>query len=126
MENAAQLYVVRQEGLNRARGNPALQALLPDMAIVMPAGGVARGGPGVGGGGGGGEGAEERVGGPGGDALAGQGSRVLHELKIISCNSTRYKPSWEKRAVDVRALQLPGEYLNKARAAYRRQGIQQG
>ena len=35
---------VRQEGLNRAQGNLALQALVPDMAIVMPAGGIARGG----------------------------------------------------------------------------------
>ena len=42
--------------------------------------------------------AEERVGGPGGGGLAGQGSR---------------------------ALQLPGEYLGKARAADR-QGMQQG
>ena len=117
---------VRQEGLNRAQGNRALQALVPDMAIVMPAGGVARGGLGVGGGGGGAEGAEERVGGPGGAALAGQGSRVLHELKVISCNSTRYKPSWKKRAVDVRALKLPDEYLEKARAADRRQGVQPG
>ena len=92
----------------------------------MPAGGVARGGQGIGGGGGGAEGAEDRVGAPGGAALAGQGSRVLHELKVISCNSTRYKPSWQKRAVDVRALKLPTEYLGKARTADRRQGVQPG
>ena len=76
--------------------------------------------------GGGAEGAKERVGWPGGAALAGQGSRVLHKLKVISCNSTRYNPSWKKRAVDVRALKLPDEYLEKARAADCRQGVQQG
>ena len=117
---------VRREGLNRAQGTRALQALVPDMSIVMPAGGVARGGQGIGGGGGGAEGAEDRVGAPGGAALAGQGSRVLHELKVISCNSTRYKPSWQKRAVDVRALKLPTEYLGKARTADRRQGVRLG
>ena len=58
--------------------------------------------------------------------MAGQGTRVLYELKIISCNSTHYKPSWEKRAVDVCSLQLAVEYLGKARAADRRQGVRQG
>ena len=42
---------------------------------------------------------------------------VLHELKIISCSKTRYKPNSPKRAVDLRADLLPQEYLNKARAA---------
>ena len=64
------------------------------------------------------------MGAPGGAALAGQGSRVLHELKVISCNSTCYKPTWQQRAVNMRALKLPTEYLAKARAADRRQGAQ--
>ena len=42
---------------------------------------------------------------------------VLHEVKIISCSKTRYKPNSPKRAVDSRADLLPQEYLNKARAA---------
>ena len=64
--------------------------------------------------------------GPGGIGLAGQSSAVLHELKVISSSRTRYKPSWEKRAVDVRSDQLNGEYLAKARAADRRQGVREG
>ena len=92
----------------------------------MPAAGIARGGAGIGGGGDRAEGAGERVGAPGGAALAGQSSGVLHELKVISCNSTRYKPTWKKRAVDVRAQKLPAEYLQKARAADRRSGTAEG
>ena len=42
---------------------------------------------------------------------------VLHEVKIISCSKTRYKPNSLKRAVDARADLLPQEYLNKARGA---------
>ena len=45
---------------------------------------------------------------------------------MISCNSTRYKPTWKKRAVDVRAQKLPAEYLQKARAADRRSGTAEG
>jgi hypothetical protein len=56
---------VRQEGLSRAESNRTLQAMVPDLAITMPAVGVARGGAGVGGGGGTAEGAGERVGAPG-------------------------------------------------------------
>ena len=41
----------------------------------------------------------------------------MHEVKIISCSKTRYKPNSPKRAVDSRADLLPQEYLNKARAA---------
>ena len=41
----------------------------------------------------------------------------MHEVKVISCNKTRYKPSSQKRAVDSRADLLPQEYLRKARAA---------
>ena len=117
---------VRQEGLSRAEKNRALQAMVPDMRITMPAVGLARGGAGIGGGGGRAEGAGERVGAPGAAALAGQASRVLHELKVISCNSTRYKPTWKERAVDVRARMLPSEYLKKARAADRRSGAAEG
>ena len=49
--------------------------------------------------------------------LAGQASSVLHEVKVISSSRTRYNPTWQKRAVDVRADQLQGEYIAKARAA---------
>ena len=40
---------------------------------------------------------------------------MLHEIKVISCNQTRYKPSLETRAVDKRADQLHQEYVDKAR-----------
>ena len=46
---------------------------------------------------------------------------VLHELKVISASRSRYKPGWDKRAVDVRASLLPTEYTNKAKASDRRQ-----
>ena len=63
----------------------------------------------------------EEGGGPGaGAAGGGQSSRVLHELKVISCSTTRYKPTCEARAVDRRASQLQKEYIQKARAADRR------
>ena len=58
--------------------------------------------------------------------LPGQVSSVLHEIKVISCSSTRYRPTWQKRAVDVRAGQLQQEYIAKARAADRRDGRQAG
>ena len=41
----------------------------------------------------------------------------MHELKCISSNGTRYKPTWKDRAVDVRASKLPEEYREKAAAA---------
>ena len=44
---------------------------------------------------------------------------VLHEVKVISCNQTRYKPTMKKRAVDIRAEKLQQEYLLKAREADR-------
>ena len=69
---------------------------------------------------------EARVGAPGGAGLAGQASAVLHELKVISCSRSRYKPSWKRRAVDVRADKLPDEYTAKAKAADRRQGVPEG
>ena len=48
--------------------------------------------------------------------VGGQQRSVLHELKIISSSQTRYKPSWNERAVDKRAGDLHQEYLNKAKA----------
>ena len=44
---------------------------------------------------------------------------VLHEVKVISCSKTRYKPNSNKRAVDFRADHLQQEYLVKAREADR-------
>ena len=38
---------------------------------------------------------------------------MLHEIKVISCNQTRYKPSLETRAVAKRADQLHQEYVEK-------------
>ena len=43
----------------------------------------------------------------------------MHEVKIISCNKTRYKPTWTKRALDIRADKLQQECLVKAREADR-------
>ena len=43
----------------------------------------------------------------------------MHEVKIISCSKTRYKPNSDKRAVDFRADHLQQEYLVKAREADR-------
>ena len=40
---------------------------------------------------------------------------MLHEIKVISCNQTRYKPTLETRAVDKRADQLHQEYVDKAK-----------
>ena len=40
---------------------------------------------------------------------------VLHEVKVISCSQTRYKPGWEERGVDRRADMLHQEYVSKAR-----------
>ena len=103
--------VMLQQGLSRAEQARQYQGIVPDMRITLP---------GVGGGGG--------VGAPGLPAggLAGQASSVLHELKVISSSRTRYQPNWQCRAVDVRAGQLQQEYLGKARAADRRQGVQEG
>ena len=38
--------------------------------------------------------------------VGGLSTPVLHELKCISVSQSRYKPSWEERAVDRRANQL--------------------
>ena len=47
-------------------------------------------------------------------------SPTLHEVKCISSNGTRYKPTWKDRAVDVRAKHLPEEYRLKAASADQR------
>jgi hypothetical protein len=44
----------------------------------------------------------------------------------VSCSRSRYKPGWERRAVDLRASKIQGEYMAKARAADRRQGVPEG
>ena len=104
--------LVTQPGLSRVEKARTLQGLVPDLRITLPGTGGTGGGGLVG----------DRVGAPGGRALAGQATAVLHEVKVISSSQSRYKPSWKSRAVDVRAEQLQGEYLKKARATDRRQG----
>ena len=104
--------LIQQRGLSRAEQARQFQGLVPDMRISMP--GVGNGGRGVG------------APGLAAGGLAGQSSFILHELKIISSNKTRYRPACQQRAVDVRAAQLQGEYLTKARAADRIQGVPQG
>ena len=47
----------------------------------------------------------------------------MHEVKIISCSKTRYKPNSAKRAVDARADLLPQEYLTKAKEADRKYNL---
>ena len=51
---------------------------------------------------------------------------ILHELKVVSANKSRYNPTSEGRAVDIRASKLQKEYLNKARAADRLSGVVAG
>ena len=88
---------VRQEGLSRAERNWARQAMGPDIRIIMPAVGHSRGWAGIGGDSGRAEATGERVGEPGGAALASQESQVLHELKVIGCNWTKYKHTRNER-----------------------------
>jgi hypothetical protein len=107
--------LVRQEGLSPTEQARQLQTMIPDMKITMPEAGTVRGG-------GGGVGALGLV----AEGLAGQSSSILHELKVISSNRTRYRPACQRRADDVQAAQLKGEYLSKARAADRQQGMAQG
>ena len=49
--------------------------------------------------------------------MGGVTSPVLHELKVISSNQTRYKPSLKERGVDKRSAQLHDEYVGKAKQA---------
>ena len=96
---------VRQQGLNRMEAAKQRQSLVPDLRIAVQPLAVAE--------------AEVARGRPArglGGAVEGG---VLHEVKIISCNKTRYKPTLEKRAVDIRAEKLQQEYLVKAREADR-------
>ena len=108
--------LVAQPGLSRVEKARTLQGLVPDLRITLPGTGGTGGGGLVG----------DRFGAPGGRALAGQSTAVLHELKIISSSQSRYKPTWTSRAMDVRAEQLQGEYIKKARATDRRQGMPKG
>ena len=92
-------------GLSRLEASKQRQSLVPDLRIAIKPlavaeAEVARGRP---------------VRGLGGAVEGG----VLREVKIISCNKTRYKPTWTKRAVDIRAEKLQEEYLVKAREADR-------
>ena len=92
-------------GLSRLEAAKQRQSLVPDLRIAIQPlavaeAEVARGRP---------------VRGLGGAVEGG----VLREVKIISCNKTRYKPTWTKRAVDIRAEKLQQEYEVKAREADR-------
>ena len=100
--------LVRQEGLSRLERAKQRQGLVPDLRIAVAPQAVADAevardlrtrGAGIRGGGGTVEGG------------------VLHEVKLISSNKTRYKPNSQKRAVDARADLLPKEYLDKAKHA---------
>ena len=115
---------LRQEGLSRLQLYTQRQGLVPDMRIMVPPmpEPLLPGGTGVRSS----TGAEGQV--QAGGVVEGEGlqrgrrrganeSLVLHELKVISCNQTRYKPTVPDRAVDRRAALLPGEYLDKARGA---------
>ena len=54
--------------------------------------------------------------------MEGVSKPVLHEIKVISSSQSRYKPTWTARAVDKRAGQLHGEYVDKARKVDREHG----
>ena len=97
--------VVRQQGLSRMERAKQRQSLVPDLRIAAPPPAVME--------------AEVQRGRPAhglGGAIEGG---VLHEVKIISCNKTRYKPTSQKRGVDTRADGLQQSYLVKARNADR-------
>ena len=109
--------LVRQEGLSRMEQAQQRQSLVPDLRIAIQPQAVA----------------DEEVARDlrmrGGGAPRGGGGTVdvLHEVKVISCSKTRYKPNSPKRAVDARADLLPQEYLNKAKAADQKYNqVQQG
>ena len=50
-------------------------------------------------------------------SVGGQLRPVLHEIKVISCSRSRYRPSWPERAVFKRAEVIHQEYVEKARSA---------
>ena len=87
---------MRQEGWSRVESARQRQTLVPDMRITMP------------------------------DPAVGSTSPILHELKVISANRTRYGYNSAARAVDVRASKLQQEYILKARAADRLSGTGEG
>ncbi len=97
--------LIRQNGISRMERAQQRQSLVPDLRIAISPQAVADV-----------EAARGVRGGPRGGGGTVEGG-VLHEVKVISCNKTRYKPSSQKRAVDSRADLLPQEYLRKARAA---------
>ena len=118
--------VVRQEGLSRLQR--AEQRLVPELRITVPPllgrhrGGAVGGVEDE-------EEEEERTAARAAAVWNGNArvSPVLHEMKVISCSKTGYRPSWDARAVDVRASHLQQEYLEKARAADRRyNGVPEG
>ena len=97
--------VVRQQGLSRMEKAKQRQSLVPDLRIAVPPLAVAE--------------AEVAQGRPAhglGGAVEGG---VLHEVKMISCNKSRYSPTAAKRAVDTRADGLQQNYIWKARNADR-------
>ena len=94
--------LLRQEGLSRLEQHQQRQGLVPDMRIQMQSSSSS-------------------------SQRAVVASPVLHELKIISCSKTRYKPTSEARAVDARADKLQQEYIMKARNADRKyNGVREG
>jgi len=50
-------------------------------------------------------------------------SHVLHELKVISCSKTWYKPLWDRKAMDMRADNLSHEYMVNARTVDRKDQV---
>ena len=89
--------LVRQEAWSRVERARQRQSIVPDMRITMP------------------------------DMAEGGITRpVLHEIKVISANKSRYNPNSEGRAVDMRASKLQQEYVVKARAADRLSGVEPG
>jgi len=108
--------LVRQEGLSRLEKARQRQSLVPDLRIAVAPlavveAEVARDGRLAAAGGA----RQVELRGGGGSVEGG----VLHEVKVISCSKTRYKPNSNKRAVDFRADHLQQEYLVKAREADR-------
>ena len=79
--------LIRQEGMSGFEKARQWQALVPNMRITVL------------------------------DPVFGVLRPVLHELKVISANKSRYKPNSTLRAVDSRASLLQKEYLDKAKAA---------
>ena len=77
---------VRQEGLSRLEKAKQRQSLVPDLRIAAEVRRDLR----------------IRGQGPRGGGGTVESGGVLHEVKIISCSKSRYKPNSQKRAVDTR------------------------